>query len=133
MAAEAAQENLVDELMLVDSGEVQVSDSTLRLAETLGMIATICFTLQYMPQAYMNYRRKSCRGFSSTGIIIKLVGAAFLMINSYLLGELANVVLYGLFNVVQHSFFMIQLSFFSIVKSIPIPFFHSICFVFLHA
>ncbi len=75
-----------------------------------GMFATGCFTIQYIPQALKNYRRKSCEGFSSTGIIIKLVGAAFLMINAYLTGETVSVVAYGLFNVLQHSVFMVQFS-----------------------
>eukprot|EP00483_Globobulimina_turgida_P007826 UN07841 len=39
------------------------------------MTATLCFTLQYGPQAIKN---------SSTGIIIKRVGAVFLMLNAYL-------------------------------------------------
>eukprot|EP00483_Globobulimina_turgida_P013502 UN13527 len=74
----------------------------------LGMTATLCFTLQYAPQAIKNFQRKSTMGFSSTGIIIKLVGAAFLMINAYLTGETTSVVLYGVFNVIQHSIFMYQ-------------------------
>ena len=63
---------------------------------------------RYAPQAWKNYKRKSCRGFSSTGIIIKLVGAAFLMVNAYILGETISVTFYGLFNVIQHSIFMLQ-------------------------
>eukprot|EP00484_Ammonia_sp_Unknown_P018325 CAMPEP_0197036060 /NCGR_PEP_ID=MMETSP1384-20130603/13673_1 /TAXON_ID=29189 /ORGANISM="Ammonia sp." /LENGTH=243 /DNA_ID=CAMNT_0042466189 /DNA_START=115 /DNA_END=846 /DNA_ORIENTATION=- len=78
--------------------------------ELLGMLATFCFTLQYAPQAIQNFQRKSTHGFSSTGIIIKLVGAAFLMVNAYLTGETTSVVLYGVFNVIQHSIFMWQFS-----------------------
>mmetsp|Transcript_75650 Transcript_75650/g.67863 ORF Transcript_75650/g.67863 Transcript_75650/m.67863 type:complete len:241 (+) Transcript_75650:96-818(+) len=78
------------------------------IGQSLGMLATFCFTLQYAPQAIKNFQRQSTEGFSSTGIIIKLVGAAFLMINAYLTGETASVVLYGVFNVVQHSIFMFQ-------------------------
>lgn len=78
------------------------------IGQFLGMSATFCFTLQYAPQAILNYQRKSTKGFSSNGIIIKLIGAAFLMINAYLTGETASVVLYGVFNVIQHSIFMLQ-------------------------
>eukprot|EP01084_Bolivina_argentea_P249077 416816_1 len=78
------------------------------IGQFLGMTATFCFTLQYAPQAIQNFQRKSTKGFSSTGIIIKLVGAAFLMINAYLTGETTSVVLYGVFNVIQHSIFMYQ-------------------------
>ena len=56
------------------------------IGQFLGMTATFCFTLQYAPQALLNYQRKSTKGFSSNGIIIKLIGAAFLMINAYLTG-----------------------------------------------
>ncbi|KAJ3427972.1 pq loop repeat family protein [Anaeramoeba flamelloides] len=75
-----------------------------------GLIASICFTIQYAPQALLNYQRKSVKGFSTTGIIIKLVGACFLMVNSYLDSQPYPVVLYGLFNVIQHSIFMVQFS-----------------------
>lgn len=98
----------MDELAEVDDSSVVIGDNLRMFAECLGHLATCCFTIQYMPQAYKNYTRKSCHGFSSSGIVIKLVGAAFLMVNSYLLGELSSVILYGLFNVVQHSAFMIQ-------------------------
>lgn len=83
-------------------------DEMERLPHLLGMVATTCFTLQYAPQAWKNYERKSVEGFSTTGILIKLVGAAFLMVNSYFKGETVWVVLYGVFNVIQHSLFMIQ-------------------------
>lgn len=47
-------------------------------------------------------------GFSASGIIIKLLGAAFLAVNSYFTGEPAAVVAYGLCNVGQHLIFMVQ-------------------------
>jgi uncharacterized protein with PQ loop repeat len=83
------------------------------LANALGIFASFAFLLQYIPQMYLNFKRKSVRGFSTTGIIIKLVGASFLLMNSYMTGELLAVVLYGLFNVFQHSVFMIQFSMYS--------------------
>ena len=78
------------------------------IASAAGMFATLCFTLQYVPQCFLNARRQSCRGFSATGIIIKLVGASFLAANSAYLGESLPVILYGLFNVAQHSIFIVQ-------------------------
>jgi len=78
------------------------------LAKLAGFIATVCFTLQYLPQAFFNFRRKSVRGFSSTGILIKQVGASFLLVNSLFTGENIAVVMYGLCNVIQHSIFMVQ-------------------------
>lgn len=92
--------------MDLDSASQSESFETLGLF--LGNIATLCFTLQYIPQAYKNWKRKSIKGFSTTGIVIKLVGAAFLMVNAFLLGEPSPVVLYGLFNVIQHSIFIFQ-------------------------
>jgi uncharacterized protein with PQ loop repeat len=80
------------------------------LAHTAGVFSSLCFLLQYVPQIVWNYSRKSVRGFSAVGIIMKLVGASFLLINALLTGENSAVVLYGLCNVVQHSIFMFQFS-----------------------
>jgi len=74
----------------------------------LGYFATICFSIQYIPQTYLNYKRKSVEGFNATSILIKLFGASYFTVNSYLIGEETSVVLYGAFNVAQHVLFMIQ-------------------------
>jgi len=79
-------------------------------ASLLGFVASLCFTLQYIPQTVYNFRRKSVHGFSTTGIIIKYIGTSFLFINSILLGENMSVAMYGLCGVIQHSIFMIQFS-----------------------
>eukprot|EP00026_Physarum_polycephalum_P017702 Phypoly_transcript_19011.p1 GENE.Phypoly_transcript_19011~~Phypoly_transcript_19011.p1 ORF type:complete len:228 (+),score=6.77 Phypoly_transcript_19011:96-686(+) len=71
-------------------------------------MSSVCFALQYLPQAWLNFRRKSVKGFSTHGIIIKLLGASFLLVNSYLNGETFPVIFYGLVNVVQHSVFIFQ-------------------------
>ncbi len=73
---------------------------------------------RYIPQTVYNFKRKSVHGFSTTGIIIKHIGASFLFVNSILLGgkfaicvtneENISVAMYGLCGVVQHSIFMIQ-------------------------
>jgi len=94
-------------------GEEIDEEGSQRMANALGIFASFAFLLQYVPQMYLNYKRKSVRGFSTTGIIIKLVGASFLLMNSYMTGELLAVVLYGLTNVFQHSVFMIQFSMYS--------------------
>ena len=83
------------------------------LALLCGHLATLCFTLQYFPQTWHNFKRKSLAGFSTVGIVMKLVGADFLFINSLFRGEPLPVVLYGFFNVVQHSLFMIQFTLYS--------------------
>lgn len=77
-------------------------------AQLAGMLASLLFTLQYAPQAVLNWRRKSVKGFSTTGILIKHVGACFLFINTFLLAEKQSVVVYGAFNVMQHSIFLAQ-------------------------
>jgi uncharacterized protein with PQ loop repeat len=73
-----------------------------------GYFATICFTVQYIPQTILNFKRKSVKGFSTHGILIKLIGASFLCINSIFMGENIPVILYGLLNVIQHIIFMFQ-------------------------
>jgi len=77
-------------------------------AKFLGLIATICFSLQYLPQTYLNWKRKSVVGFSAPAIVLKLFGGCFLFINAWVTGEAYPVVLYGLCNTVQHSYFMFQ-------------------------
>mmetsp|Transcript_5196 Transcript_5196/g.5658 ORF Transcript_5196/g.5658 Transcript_5196/m.5658 type:complete len:220 (+) Transcript_5196:20-679(+) len=80
------------------------------MAYFAGIFASFCFTVQYIPQAWHNYKRQSVRGFSAIGIIIKLIGAAFLFSNTFIQGETVAVVMYGLFNVTQHLVFMVQFS-----------------------
>eukprot|EP01113_Clastostelium_recurvatum_P025121 TRINITY_DN3019_c0_g1_i4.p1 TRINITY_DN3019_c0_g1~~TRINITY_DN3019_c0_g1_i4.p1 ORF type:complete len:244 (+),score=70.08 TRINITY_DN3019_c0_g1_i4:78-809(+) len=80
------------------------------LGQAFGVVSSVCFAFQYIPQAYLNYQRKSVRGFSTTGITLKLIGASFLLANSWLNGETYPVIMYGLLNVMQHSAFMIQFS-----------------------
>jgi uncharacterized protein with PQ loop repeat len=73
-----------------------------------GYIATLAFTVQYVPQIYLNFKRRSVKGFSTIGILIKLIGAAYLCVNSYLIGEELPVILYGALNVAQHFIFLGQ-------------------------
>src|SRR5690606_24845103 len=77
---------------------------------------SFCFTVHYIPQTYHNYKRKNVFGFSALGVIIKLIGASFLAVNSYFLEQPTSVVLYGFFNVAQHSFFMLQFAIYPSVK-----------------
>lgn len=42
------------------------------LADFLGYIASISFTIQYIPQTIHNYRRKTMLGFSAIGMIKSL-------------------------------------------------------------
>lgn len=86
----------------------QDSTALIILAEIAGYLATISFAIQYIPQAYLNYKRKSVKGYSPIGVTIKLIGASFLAINSILLKEMIPICLYGILNVSQHLFFMIQ-------------------------
>jgi len=77
-------------------------------ATAMGFLASLCFTVQYLPQAWLNFTRKSVVGFSSVGIVIKHVGASFLLVNALMTHEALPVVVYGLVNVIQHSIFIIQ-------------------------
>jgi uncharacterized protein with PQ loop repeat len=90
-----------------------VVDNVPAIALAAGFFSTICFTVQYIPQAWLNYKRKSISGLSTTGILIKLIGASFLGINAAITGETFPVVLYGLFNIAQHMLFMIQFTLFT--------------------
>merc|ERR1711916_65776 len=98
--------------MLRSKMEFSESLTLENVASAAGMAATIAFTLQYLPQAILNQQRRSVKGFSTLGIVIKHLGACFLLVNAYLTGEATPVILYGLFNVLQHSVFMVQFSIF---------------------
>jgi len=98
------------------------------VAKIFGLLSSICFALQYLPQAFLNFRRKSVKGFSTVGIIIKLVGASFLLANSILNGEAQPVIFYGLINVVQHSLFIVQFSIYPSDTSTHENFFHWLLF-----
>lgn len=84
----------------------------IKSAQTAGFISSMCSFFQYCPQIVYNYKRKSVDGFSAASIIIKLVGASFLLTNSLFVGESLPVVLYGLSNVIAHSTFMFQFCFY---------------------
>jgi len=99
-----------------------------KIAHSLGILSSVFFGLQYLPQAYLNFKRKSVKGFSTHGIIIKLVGASFLLVNSFLNGEAAPVVFYGLVNVVQHSIFILQFSIYPSDSTQRENFFHWLLF-----
>jgi len=98
--------------------ELYSSEFIIKIAQLLGFIASICFTIQYIPQCWLNYQRKSVVGFSTSGIIIKFVGASFLFVNTYVSGEVFSVVAYGLFNVTQHCIFLLQFTFYSNANNI---------------
>eukprot|EP01130_Rhizamoeba_saxonica_P001381 TRINITY_DN11241_c0_g1_i1.p1 TRINITY_DN11241_c0_g1~~TRINITY_DN11241_c0_g1_i1.p1 ORF type:complete len:240 (+),score=30.98 TRINITY_DN11241_c0_g1_i1:50-721(+) len=78
--------------------------------EIFGYIASMCFILQYVPQAVLNYQRKNVEGFNRYSIVIKLIGAAFLCVDTILLQESNSVIFYGVFNVLQNVVFMVQFS-----------------------
>jgi hypothetical protein len=78
------------------------------LANVLGTLSSVLFMCMYFPQFLLNHTRRSTQGFSSTGIIIKLVGTSFLSVNAFVMGETIAVVLYGALGMVQHQAFMIQ-------------------------
>jgi PQ loop repeat len=48
----------------VDEGTLS---TTVIIGQLCGALAGLCFTVQYLPQTLHNYRRRSVRGFSSTG------------------------------------------------------------------
>ncbi|EGC29459.1 hypothetical protein DICPUDRAFT_42859 [Dictyostelium purpureum] len=97
--------------------DIELSNELEIIYYLLGIISSGCFGVQYLPQMMLNYRRKSCQGFSSSGIIIKLIGASFLFINAWLTGETLPIVFYGLINVLQHTIFLFQFSIYDSLAS----------------
>jgi len=41
---------------------------------------------RYVPQALLNFQRKSMYGFSASGVLLKHLGACFLFVNAYITG-----------------------------------------------
>lgn len=95
------------------SGAGGASSSSVWSALLAGYVATLCFTVQYIPQTMLNHRRKSVSGFSTVGILIKLIGSCFLCVNSFLMGEELPVVLYGCLSILQHCVFVVQFALYS--------------------
>lgn len=83
-------------------------DFPLGFACWLGNIASLCFFIVYVPQFILNYKRKSIRGFSLQSIVLKLIGASFLFVNSLFNGSPFPVFFYGFLNTFQHIAFIIQ-------------------------
>ena len=77
-----------------------------------GDMASICFFLVYIPQFLLNYKRKSVEGFSKSSVILKLIGSAFLCVNSLFNGSQFPIFLYGFLNTIEHSVFLIQFAIF---------------------
>ena len=108
--------------------EFESEDETvLMIANGFGLLASTAFTLQYLPQAIYNWKRKSVRGFSSDSIIFKHIGACFLFVNCVLIREKFPVTLYGFFNVLQHTIFLIQFTIYQ--QPMRLKFFLWICFL----
>eukprot|EP01125_Pyxidicula_operculata_P010557 TRINITY_DN3470_c0_g1_i3.p1 TRINITY_DN3470_c0_g1~~TRINITY_DN3470_c0_g1_i3.p1 ORF type:complete len:241 (+),score=40.14 TRINITY_DN3470_c0_g1_i3:118-840(+) len=78
------------------------------VALLMGYVAMISLTIQYFPQALLNFRRSSVYGFSIAGVIFKYIGACFLAVDSALLNEPSAVIVYGIFNISQHLIFIVQ-------------------------
>ena len=78
------------------------------VASLAGALASLCFTVQYFPQAMLNFQRRSTKGFSQLSVAVKLCGAAFLLANAVIVGEAAALVVYGVLNVTQHLVFVGQ-------------------------
>ncbi len=90
------------------SGGFSLGTGQVFVANILGALSSVIFMVMYFPQFWLNHTRRSTQGFSSTGIIIKLVGASFLSVNAFVTGETLAVVLYGALGMVQHQAFMVQ-------------------------
>jgi uncharacterized protein with PQ loop repeat len=74
----------------------------------LGNIASFAFFIVYVPNFILNFRRKSCKGFSLQSTAIKLLGSSFLFVNSIFNESPFPVFLYGFLNTGQHIAFLIQ-------------------------
>eukprot|EP01060_Flectonema_neradi_P024723 TRINITY_DN33606_c0_g1_i1.p1 TRINITY_DN33606_c0_g1~~TRINITY_DN33606_c0_g1_i1.p1 ORF type:complete len:218 (+),score=10.15 TRINITY_DN33606_c0_g1_i1:268-921(+) len=72
------------------------------LSDGLGYISTISFFFQYLPQMIKNYNRKTTEGFSTSAMVVKLLGASFLCFNNALDGERGFVLLYGIISMCQY-------------------------------
>jgi uncharacterized protein with PQ loop repeat len=74
----------------------------------LGNVASFAFFIVYVPQFVLNFRRKSCKGFSLQSTAIKLIGSSFLFVNSVFNHSVFPVFLYGFLNTGQHIAFLVQ-------------------------
>jgi hypothetical protein len=77
-------------------------------AQIFGDLSSVCFFLVYVPQFLFNCRRQSVMGFSLSSVVLKLVGSAFLFVNSVYKEAPFPYIIYGLLNTVEHSMFLAQ-------------------------
>jgi hypothetical protein len=77
-------------------------------AQALGDLSSVCFFLVYVPQFVLNCRRRSVAGFSLSSVVLKLVGSAFLFVNSVFKEASFPFIFYGLLNTVEHCLFLGQ-------------------------
>jgi hypothetical protein len=73
-----------------------------------GDLSSFCFFLVYIPQFIFNLRRRSVVGFSLSSTVLKLVGSAFLFVNSVYKEASFPYILYGLLNTIEHILFLFQ-------------------------
>ena len=107
-AAAVTRESTVAALATTTTMLGRLGSGHVLAANLLGIVTSVMFMVMYVPQFLLNRRRRSTEGFSSTGIVIKLVGASFLAVNAWITGEAIAVVLYGALGVLQHDAFMVQ-------------------------
>ncbi|OHT03758.1 PQ loop repeat family protein [Tritrichomonas foetus] len=76
-------------------------------AHFFGNISTLCFFLVYIPQIYMVFSLRSTEGFSLSSAKLKLLGSAFLCVNSIFKGDSLPLILYGFLNTVELIFLLL--------------------------
>eukprot|EP00759_Apiculatamorpha_spiralis_P033368 PhF_6_TR34691/c0_g1_i1/m.50483 len=77
-------------------------------ADFMGYTATFLFFIQYLPQILLTHRRKTVKGFSTTSVVIKMIGASFFMTNYLILGERWPTTLYGIICTTQYAVMIAQ-------------------------
>eukprot|EP00741_Cyanophora_paradoxa_P003827 tig00000718_g3721.t1 len=88
------------------------------LALAAGMASTVLFGVQYLPQIYLNWKRKSVKsrvlphwqGFSVSGVLIKYVGSSTLLVHALYASEALPVQLFGLVSFAQLLALIVQIA-----------------------
>ena len=76
----------------------------------LGYVAVLCFVVQAIPQLWLNYRRQSVQGFSTSSIVVRLAGASFHTFSAIRQQAAAPIQWYGLSQILINQSFIWQIS-----------------------
>lgn len=86
-----------------------------------GNIGAICFFTVNLPQIFLNFRRKSTKGFSVLSVIIRTVGISFFLVNGIMDGSTFPLMFSAALNFLENAIFLVQFALYDQSKTYLFP------------